>query len=41
LICNFGEEDGNNIPWATLQSMRNVENIALTKLIKGIKQKDV
>ena len=41
LICNFGEEDGNSIPWATLQSMRNVENIALTKLIKGIKQKDV
>jgi len=41
LICNFGEEDGNSIPWATLQSMRNVENIALTKLIKGIKQRDV
>ena len=41
LICNFGEEDGYSIPWATLQSMRNVENIALTKLIKGVKQKGV
>ncbi|MGL1957959.1 MAG: helicase C-terminal domain-containing protein [Colwellia sp.] len=41
LICNFGEEDGNDIPWGTLQSMRNVENVALTKLIKGIKKKDV
>ncbi|TWX68533.1 helicase [Colwellia demingiae] len=40
LICNFGEEGGNTIPWGTLQSMRNVENIALTKLIKGVKQKN-
>ena len=34
LICNFNEERGL---WQTLQSMRNVENSALFKLLKGVK----
>jgi hypothetical protein len=34
LICNFDEKKGL---WQTLQSMRNVENSALMKLITGIK----
>lgn len=35
LLCNFGEENGM---WKTLQSMRNVENSALIKLISGLKK---
>lgn len=35
LLCNFGEENGL---WQTLQSMRNVENSALIKLIPGLKK---
>ena len=34
LICNFDEEKGL---WKTLQSMRNVEDSALVKLLKGVK----
>lgn len=34
LICNFDEQNGL---WQTLQSMRNVENSALMKLLDGIK----
>ncbi len=34
LICNFDEEKGL---WKTLQSMRNVEDEALVKLLKGVK----
>jgi len=38
LICNFGEKvSGSTIPWETLQSMRNVENSALIKLVYGLK----
>jgi superfamily II DNA/RNA helicase len=35
LICNFNEENGL---WKTLQSMRNVENAAMLKLLKGVKR---
>lgn len=35
LICNFDKENGL---WKTLQSMRNVENSALIKLIPGLKK---
>ncbi len=37
LICNFEEE---NALWKALQSMRNVENSAMLKLLKGLKQLD-
>ena len=37
LICNFGENNERSVPWQTLQSMRNVENSALIKLLKGVK----
>ena len=37
LICNFTEQPGGNMPWQTLQSMRNVESSALLKLRKGVK----
>ena len=37
LICNFETENGL---WQTLQSMRNVENSALLKLLKGVKRND-
>lgn len=40
LICNFEESEGNGIPWPTLQSMRNVENVALTRLIPGVKNQN-
>jgi hypothetical protein len=36
LIYNFGEEKGNGL-WETLQSMRNVENSAMLKLLKGVR----
>ncbi|SFV89296.1 Superfamily II DNA and RNA helicase [hydrothermal vent metagenome] len=35
LICNFDKDNGL---WQTLQSMRNVENSALIKLIPGLKK---
>ncbi len=35
LICNFDKENG---VWKTLQSMRNVENSALIKLLSGVKK---
>ena len=35
LICNFEEDNGL---WKTLQSMRNVENSAMLKLLKGVKR---
>jgi helicase-like protein len=35
LICNFDEKNGL---WQTLQSMRNVEDSALVKLLKGVKE---
>ncbi|MBF0232533.1 MAG: helicase [Desulfamplus sp.] len=34
LMCNFDEEKNS---WKTLQSMRNVENSALIKLLRGVK----
>ncbi|MDY0220616.1 MAG: helicase-related protein [Desulfobacterium sp.] len=37
LICNFDEQNGL---WQTLQSMRNVENSALMKLLGGVKLHD-
>ena len=37
IICNFETENGL---WQTLQSMRNVENSALLKLLKGVKRND-
>ncbi len=36
LLCNFGEERKGR--WPTLQSMRNVENSALMKLLPGVKK---
>lgn len=35
LLRNFDEKEGL---WPTLQSMRNVENVALMKLLSGVKQ---
>jgi hypothetical protein len=37
LICNFDEQNGL---WQTLQSMRNVENSALMKMLGGVKLHD-
>jgi hypothetical protein len=37
LIHDFDDKQGL---WSTLQSMRNVENVALIKLVKGVKLKD-
>ncbi|CAB5498464.1 helicase-related protein [Bathymodiolus thermophilus thioautotrophic gill symbiont] len=37
LICDFDKENGR---WKTLQSMRNVENSALIKLISGLKKNE-
>ena len=37
LICNFDEPNSLSTPWQTLQSMRNVENSALMKLLRGVK----
>lgn len=37
LLCNFDQESGS---WKTLQSMRNVENSALLKLIPGLKKNE-
>ena len=34
LLCDFGK---NNGLWETLQSMRNVENSALMKILPGVK----
>ena len=36
LLCDF---DKNNGLWKTLNSMRNVENTALMKLLSGVKEK--
>jgi hypothetical protein len=38
LLCNFNEDSGL---WKTLQSMRNVENTGLFKLLKGVRQHEV
>ena len=40
LICDFDENRSSDIPWQTLQSMRNVESSALVKMLKGVKRKD-
>ena len=37
LLRNF---DGKQGLWPTLQSMRNVENTALMKLLSGVKRQD-
>jgi hypothetical protein len=39
LLCNFGEERKGR--WPTLQSMRNVENSALMKLLPGVQKANV
>jgi hypothetical protein len=41
LICNFdiGIDEKKGL-WETLQSMRNVENSAMIKLIPGLKKRD-